>query len=174
MKTILLSLCIILFTTCLGQTNFKWEKIDTVSKTKEQIFSETKYFIAETWNSSKNIILDEDKDAGIIIIKGESYFKLPVFLTEVEYSYDYNVTFRIKNNKVKMEIDNVYCDGGFDVNRGTPMQKIEPFEGNHSPEIAVSEKKAEELMADLKRDLQFIVDSYDRHIKDPNYINSNW
>ena len=54
-----------------GQENFKWEKSDTIPKTKSQLYSNTKMFIAENWKSAKTVIQNEDIEAGIIFLKGK-------------------------------------------------------------------------------------------------------
>ena len=48
------------------------EKIDSVNKTKLQIYTDTKMFIAEYWKSAQNVIQNDDKDAGVILIKGST------------------------------------------------------------------------------------------------------
>ena len=53
-KLILTSIGII--SCMIGFTQTTFEKIDSVSKNKSQIYSDTKMFIAEYWKSSKDVI----------------------------------------------------------------------------------------------------------------------
>lgn len=71
-KTILLIAGIFIGFASFAQTNFKWEKIDSVAKTKSQLYSDTKMFIAETWKSSKDVIQNDDKEGGVLLIRGIS------------------------------------------------------------------------------------------------------
>lgn len=64
--TLLMLWCAVTF----GQINFRWEKIDSVAKSKSQIYSDTKMFIAETWKSSKSVIQNDDKENGAVFIEG--------------------------------------------------------------------------------------------------------
>ena len=55
-----------------SQTNFQWEKIDSVNKSKAQIYSDTKMFIAEVWKSANSVIQNDDKESGLILVKGST------------------------------------------------------------------------------------------------------
>lgn len=103
----------------LAQSNFEFVKTDSIQKTKEQIYSSTKMFIAETWKSSKEVIQNDDKEGGIILIKGktEINWEQPISLMKTTVYHDswysYNVTFRMKNSKYQIKIDNVAPDDEF-------------------------------------------------------------
>jgi hypothetical protein len=58
-----------------GQANFKWEVTDSSKKSASEIYSETKMFIAKTWKSSNEVIQNDDKEAGIILVKAISLQK---------------------------------------------------------------------------------------------------
>jgi hypothetical protein len=73
--------------------NFKWEKMDSVSKTKAQIYTDTKMFISEAWKSAKDVIQNDDKDGGVILVKGISSPKINFMMNAYEYVYKYNVSF---------------------------------------------------------------------------------
>ena len=66
-----------------SQTDFKWEKIDSVPKTKYQIYSDTKMFIAENWKSVQNVIQNDDKEAGLILVKGTTSIDMPFMLKSI-------------------------------------------------------------------------------------------
>src|SRR5664280_2357746 len=120
MKVSLFFIILLLFTlNSLAQSNFEFVKTDSIQKTKEQIYSATKMFIAETWKSSKEVIQNDDKDGGVILIKGkteikwEQPFNMPKMIIFHDSWYSYNVTFRMKNSKYQIKIDNVTPDDDF-------------------------------------------------------------
>ena len=72
MKKIILLTLVTFFNSAFSQTDFKWDKVDSVSKNKGQIYSDTKMFIAEFWKSAQNVIQNDDKEGGMILLKGVS------------------------------------------------------------------------------------------------------
>ncbi len=56
----------------IAQVDFRWEKIDSVDKSKSQIYSDTKMAIAELWKSAQSVIQNDDKEGGMILVKGAS------------------------------------------------------------------------------------------------------
>jgi len=149
-----------MFTLSNGQTkltneiNFKWEKTDSVAKTKSQIYSDTKMFIAEYWKSAQNVIQNDDKEAGVILVKGLCTITTSAWVND----YTYNVTFKMKENKYKIILDNVYAG-----------------KAHLKDALALADepdnKEQNEL---LKQDLQSIVDSYEEYIKKPSVSNGDW
>ena len=65
-----------------GQQNFQWERTDTISKTKSQLYADTKMFIAEEWKSAQNVIQNDDKETGSILIKGRQVNQLYIVLIQ--------------------------------------------------------------------------------------------
>lgn len=128
-----------------AQNNFQWEKIDSVSKTRSQIYTDTKIFIAEkmpkanmldtksqqksaivdviigtntsqTFNRSTPdrisqdiVFLNDDKDFGLIIIKGTVEQTMYFQLNSHIWFFSYLVEFHMKDNKYKININNVQC-----------------------------------------------------------------
>lgn len=163
--------------------NFKWEKIDSVSKTKVQIYTDTKMFISEAWKSAKNVTQNDDKDAGIILVKGSSIKKVSMFMQQYDYVYTYNVTFKMKDGKYKVTIDNVNMESAIFMNNPSAhIVSIPPFEGeDNCPDTGTlrspgpTKKKIIPMMESLKQDLQSIVDSYEKYIKNPsNTASGDW
>ena len=162
--------------------NFKWEKVDSVSKTKAQIYTDTKMFISEAWKSAKDVIQNDDKDGGVILVKGVSVSKVNVILSSLEYTYRYNVSFKMKDGKYKITIDNVYCESMIDVihNKLNVCALIQPFDGglDNAPAMGFSgipKKKSVEVVDALRSELQSIIDSYEKYIKNPaNTASSDW
>lgn len=161
-----------------SQTDFKWEKTDSVAKTKTQIYSDTKLFIAESWKSAQDVIQNDDKESGMILIKGIIKEEIVYGLSPYTYYYGYTVTFLMKDNKFKILLNNVTCNTTVaPVGARYTIPCLPPFEGENYPDVPnwanLSKKKQKELMSNLKADLQGIVDSYLISIKKQS-INSGW
>lgn len=53
-----------------SQENFKWDIVTEVpGLSKNELYSITKMFIAKTWKSANNVIQNDDKDAGQILVR---------------------------------------------------------------------------------------------------------
>ena len=176
-KTLLIGLSVLFFTVCNGQENFVWDKTDSVNKTKDQIYSDTKLFIAKTWNSAKHVIQNDDKEGGIIFVRAINIQNVSYALFLNSYTYNYDVTFKMKDFKCKIIIDNVICKKAItsDVETG----KIQPFEkdddfpkGTFGQRTAIPKKKGLKMMKQLKFELQEIVTDYENYIK--NSRTDNW
>ncbi len=162
---------------------FKWEKKDSVSKNKSQIYSDTKMFIAETWKSSKDVIQNDDKEGGIILIKAISTqtatYGKGMMSQHYRYVYSYNVTFMMKEGKYKIILNNVFCQNANLVGSTYLITEIQPFDGDNCPETGTFKKTGcpKEIilmMASFKSELQGIVDSYEKYIKTTSTTNSEW
>lgn len=157
-----------------GQDGFKWNKVDSVNKTKSEIYSDTKTYIAKTWNSAQNVIQNDDKDAGIILIKGSSKQSTVYCLSTFEYNYNYTITFMIKDNKVKILCSDVICNSAYGGN--VSINLLPPFDGENYTGTGMnklSKKKQLEVMGNLRSDLQNIIDKYLLFVKSPS-INTGW
>jgi hypothetical protein len=179
MKNLLIGLTLLfMINSVFAQTDFKWEKTDSIQKTKSQIYTDTKMFIAKTWKSAKDVIQNDDKDAGIILIKGKSVQNFNFALHQYEFIYDYTVTFKMKDGKYKVILENVYCSSAYEESRWQ-VKKIEPSDEIPYPLETgwISVKKAGMLMESLKAELQAIVDSFAKSMKStvsPRSSNDNW
>lgn len=164
-----------------AQTNFKWDIMDSIPKTKSQIYSDTKIFIAKTWKSAQNVIQNDDKESGNIIIKGSSIQKVNHSMNVFTYIYNYTVTFKMKDNKYKIIIDNVYCESAIPVGQAKfDIIKIEPFDGEYVKgetsmmNVTLPEKKAVTMITALKSELQLIADEYIKSMKTASSDNEDW
>jgi hypothetical protein len=167
---ILIITAFVSFTISVAQTNFKWEKIDSVAKSKAQIYSDTKMFIAETWKSAKNVIQNDDKDAGAIFIEGTVQKIGGSGLRVATFWYSYTVKFYIKEQKYKINIENVQFKTSDKA--GWTADVADEWPGGMK--CALSKKPWTELMTSLKSDMQKIVDDYAKYIKTPTGSNNSW
>ena len=162
---------ILILTLSYGQENFKWEKTDSIAKTKSQIYSDTKMFIAETWKSAKNVIQYDDKESGAIFIRGRIKKIAGNASRIADYWYSYSVKFYMKEQKYRIVIENVEfesCSNG----GGWIAQVANEYPG--AWHCSLWEKQWTELMTFLKMDMQNIIDDYERYIKISNVTNDNW
>ena len=157
-----------------GQSNFKWEKIYSVSKSKSEIYSLTKMYIAETWKSAQNVIQNDDKEGGIILVKGVHQQNAKFMGGVYVYVYNYSMAFRIKEGRYKVSLEDVHCKRAYMQSSGNPISTyLDPFEGDNCPETGtlanpgLPKKKAIIMMAELKKELQALFDTY------PIYLNKN-
>lgn len=172
MKKLLLFILSLITINLSSQINFKWEKIDSVAKNKTQIYSDTKLFISETWKSSQNVIQNDDRDGGIILIKGMTKQSCGNTLSALSFWYSYTVKFLMKDGKYKLIIENIRYESG-------PTEAWSQKELNPQDiypglwKAGVYEKAWTQIMTSLKTNMQNIVDSYDKSIKSTS-LNSGW
>lgn len=138
-------------------------------------------FISETWKSSKDVIENDDEENGIILVRGvvkQSMLK-SMGLVTFNYYYNYTVKFYFKDNKYKIVVNNVNfsltsCDGNSNgVYTPNKIEPIEEFENFARGRENLSKKDVKKFMDELKRDLQLIVDNYEKQIKEPS-LKSDW
>lgn len=161
-----------------AQSTYRVELIDSVDKTKNQIYSDTKMFIAEYWKSAQNVIQNDDKESGMILVKGiniqtrEINVLAPVF---PKWTYSYNVKFLMKDKKFKIIIDNIKC---VSANAGThDWPLIELCDGCEFPgfwETGIKKNDWVNLMESLKYSINNIANEYEKYILAPSQANSDW
>ena len=153
--------------------NFTWDKTDSVGKSKSQIYSDTKMFIAETWKSAQAVLQNDDKESGIVLIKGTILIEERFMSWTYKYYYGYNVTFKMKDNKYKIIIDNVYCDNAYVTDtRNSPVLKVDPFEGDNCPKLGLATSLPRNalinMMPKLKKKIDNIVIEYADYMQKPS------
>lgn len=159
-----------------GQVEFKWDVIDSISKPKDLIYSETKMFIAEFWKSAQDVIQNDDKDGGMILIKGESLQSSYFQMHDHNWTFSYTVKFMMRDNKFRIIIENVYCSSArcSDVEwPKMPVGDLYPVEKGMR-KTGLNEERYLEIMKSLKIELQNIVDRYQVHIKGSNKQKEDW
>lgn len=145
---------------------FIWEKIDSTKKTKEQLYTDTKLFIADEWKSAKDVIQNDDKEGGNILVKGLSnQITFNSLGATYSYTYIYNVTFKFKDSKYKFVIDNVKCYSTIGSSFDNKLF-IEPHDLADCPYMGKKfEEKCDLVMNSLKSELQDILEDYQKVIQ---------
>jgi hypothetical protein len=166
MKTILLLATLALaYGNLYSQENFRWEVTDSIEKPQAQIYSETKMFIAEKWKSAQSVIQNDDKDAGLILVKA-IFVYYPKNSNQFTYTYAYSVKFMFKENRFRIILSDVFNESAHVKGLHGEINHIEPFEGDNAPKqermkyFGLSKEKVILLRDNLKADLQSVVDSY--------------
>ena len=141
-------------------------------KTKAQIYSDTKMFIAETWKSANDVIQNDDKDGGMILVKGTTIQNVSIGMSKNSFTYSYNVKFLMKENKFKILVENLnYNNGPTAAWDGYDLKPQEVFPG--LIKAGISKKVWTGLMESLKIEMQSIVDRYEKAIKLPA-VKGDW
>jgi hypothetical protein len=158
-----------------SQTNFKWDAVDSVPKSKAQIYSETKLFISETWRSAKDVIQNDDKDGGIILVKGLSVQSMYYQMNDHRWTYSYTLKFLMKENKYRVILEDVKCVSAICGTNSWPL--VEACDNCEFPgymKTSLKKDRYDELLSSLKKDLQSIVDKYQKNMKEQNSKNGDW
>ena len=158
-----------------SQTNFKWDVVDSVPKIKSQIYSETKLFISENWRSAKDVIQNDDKDGGIILIKGLSTQSMYYQMNDHKWTYSYTLKIFMKDYKYRIIIENVKCISAVCGTNSWPL--IDACDDCEFPgymKTSLKKDRYDELLSTLKKDLQAIVDRFQKSINSQNSKNGDW
>lgn len=157
---------------CICQDGFKWEKTGEVSKTKDKIYADTKMFVAQYWKSAQDVIQNDDKETGVILIKGVTETHAEYSLNYYTYVYRYTVTFKMKDGKYLISLDGVHSESARASECNSSVIEIEPFEGEPTSKTVsfgscngIPKTKAIRMMDELKQNLQAVIDDYEAFIK---------
>ena len=176
MKKLLFTIAIgLVGMTAQAQTNFKWDEVDSISKTKTELYSLTKMYIAETWKSAQDVIQNDDKDGGMILVKGVSIQKPFYQMHTHNLVFSYSVKFLFKDNKYRIIIENVYCQSHrVEVYDWALMPVADTYPTEKGLRITTTnEEKYLEIMASLRNELQLIVDGYELYLKNNKGVTTN-
>jgi ATP sulfurylase len=96
-----------------AQSSLAWDTVITVNKTKDQLYTDTKMFIAEKWNSAQNVIQSDDKEAGTIVCVGAMFCTVINGGVNIgDAIYRYVVKFYVKDNKCRIVISDISWKSG--------------------------------------------------------------
>lgn len=162
MKTLLLIITISHGLVLYSQTDYKWDEVVETTGTQSDIYSRTKLFVAETWKSAKDVIQNDDKEAGIILLKAKSKQNIVFSLVDHVYYFSYTVKLYQKEGKARIVIEDVVCtdvfvEGGYSWPL-LPVSDTYPDKGLKT--TGMNEKNYLTIMASLKAELQSIVDKF--------------
>jgi Domain of unknown function (DUF4468) with TBP-like fold len=174
-KSVSIAFVLLMTTTVFCQSNFEWQIKDSVNKTKSEIYSITKQFIGTTWNSAQDVVQNDDKEGGVILVKGLTKSINFVHLgATYAYTYSYNVTIKMKENKYLFEINNVR----FHSTIGSSFDNKLVIEPHENEKCEYSNKKfgekCNQLMSSLKLELQEIADTFIKVMSSESISDGDW
>lgn len=176
MKKLMLFVLLIIVTNLFSQENYSWSIVDSISKSKDLLYKDTKVFISKTWKSAKTVTEIDDKESGHIMLKCKSI--QPVKNGGViigDAIYQYSVNFYFKENKIKFTLnDVVYNSNTINSMWDRYLNTLPQLEYPGLSKAGITEKGYKFLRDNLNNELQLIVDSYLISIKKPSTLNENW
>lgn len=161
--------------------NFNWEYIDTINKSKDEIYSLNKIFISKIFNEPDNVIKIDDKDGGIIIVTGKitiNGIDGLMISGSSKYYYDFSMSLYHKDNKYRIVINDVSFDKFVFNNTIYHNPAVQPFENGNYPNFVSKFKgdklKLDKMMNELKFKLNAIVLLYSNQIKKLAIQKDDW
>ena len=144
-----------------SQEFLSWSAVDTISKSKDILYSDAKNLIATNWKSSKSVIQLDDKENGQIMIKGvvkQNITSLGFTLPGNVY-YNYTINFLFKDNKFKITLNNVGYESET-LGRGWGNYLINTPQPEYpgAKVCGMQKKDYNKLIERLKNDLQGLFD----------------
>lgn len=106
---------------------YQFELIDTLEKTKDQLFSKATIWMATTFNSSNTVIQLKDKDAGKIIGKAKIQVNGPLngIGQPLGYDYvDYTISIDVRDGRYRCILSDFYHEGGLHKSGNTLEQSV--------------------------------------------------
>jgi hypothetical protein len=158
-----------------GQELAKMERIDSVSKSKDQIYADTKMFIAEYWKSAQNVIQNDDKENGVILVKGSMKESLVFMMNTHDYYYSYSVKFFMKEGRYRILLDNVKCSSAVCAGNSWPLVEfcdVCEYPG-YGPTGMPKEAWAK-LQLMIGKEFSNLFDGYSNYIKSTSITNADW
>ena len=76
-------------------------------KTKDELYTLSRLWIAETYNSAEAVITFEDKETGVLRGTGIGNIYVKENFIKPHWEFSYNLSISVKNNKVKLEFHNI-------------------------------------------------------------------
>lgn len=181
MKKVLFMAICLFSTLSIKAQEFKFEKIIEVNKTQSELYSLSKMFVADFWNSAKNVTQNKDDAAHTIQLKAIKDIEVKAGMGLVNlYTYKYSVKLQAKDNKCRVQIYDVECIEAYQIGLGKEYKipPIQPFTGNDTDQKTksmgkgVSKKKAVEMMQELNSFFNLIITSYEKQLE--NSADDNW
>jgi hypothetical protein len=129
-----------------GNLNFH-EVVQVDSASKEQLYLRAKVFFANAFNSAKDVIQMDDREAGIIIGKGWDNIFIKIALHQVPLKMWYSVKIQSKDGRYKCEVYDISYQGETSV-RGYPADVFSNknyFKANGQPRDVNEKYKLETI-----------------------------
>lgn len=161
--------------------DFKFEKVIEVSKTQSELYSLSKIFVADFWNSAKNVTQNQDDASSTIQLKAIKDMEVKGGMGLVNlYTYKYSVKLQAKDGRCRIQIYDIECIEACQLGLGTEnkIPIIQPFIGDDTDQKTkslgkgISKEKAVNMMQELKSFFNSIILDYEKQLKDSS--DDNW
>lgn len=181
MKNVLFVVISLFLSLSINAQDFKFEKIIEISKSQSELYSLSKMFVADFWNSAKNVTQNQDDASSTIQLKAIKDCEIKAGMGVLNlYTYKYSVKLQAKDNKCRIQIYDIECIDAYQSLLGAKhkIPQIQPFTGDDTEQKTksmgkgISKKKAVEMMNNLTSFFNSIILSYENQLKSSN--DDNW
>ena len=148
-------------------------KIDTVSKTKERIYLDSKRFISDYWKSTPAVVDYDSEEDGIIVIKALSKHQVSITMQTLTYWFAYKLTIEIKEGRYRVKISNVWCErttttGDYELVRPPINEYTTPMKMN------IPRKKYWNMMEELTEYIEDVCEEVNNYLQLPSVVDEEW
>lgn len=174
MRKVILMLAMILPMNVFSQ-EFEFEKVINVDKSKEMLYSASKSFVADFWNSAKTVTQNEDEISCTLQLKALKTMEVKVGMgMYCSYDYVYRVKIQAKEKRCRIQIYDVYCKDAWQDGLGgkQDIPEIQPFNGDNTEQKTkkmgrgISKEKAVEMINGLKSYFENIISQYETSVSE--------
>jgi hypothetical protein len=160
----------ILTTTVFGQQfEMSLDKTFESNETKNDLYLKAKVFIAERFKSASDVIQLDDKENGMLLIKGSIKETFIFQLSSLDYYFSFTMKIYIKENKYRVVVSDVY-------NSLAPYKHntllINKYRGAFADNL--TKNKYWDLMESLSKNLNSFVTSFENHMSKQPSIKEGW
>jgi hypothetical protein len=153
-------------------SSFEFKLIDSVSASKQELYTRARQFVALQFKDSKEVIQMDDKEAGKIICKGTLMPSAKAALGVPVQSYiEFTMTIDLKDNKYRCVLSNFYHNGivgrtdGFGIGGDLNNEKQKSNEG-------LTKKYWGRIKDETKREAQQLLLAMKTAMYQPNKVDS--
>jgi hypothetical protein len=144
------------------------EVVELEGFSKDEIYTKTKLWIAQSYKSPQDVLQLDDKESGVIVIKG---------IFEISPAYvHYTFTIKIKDGKMKLDTDHIYSDsskGNPNYGWGYAEEWIEgKCNGYKQPKFTL--KQLSNIANTTIDKINSLYNSLESSIKEPLLIEEDW
>jgi hypothetical protein len=144
------------------------EVVELEGFSKDEIYTKTKLWIAQSYKSPQDVLQLDDKESGVIVIKG---------IFEISPAYvHYTFTIKIKDGKMKLDTNHIYSDssvGNANYGWGYAEEWIDG-KANGYKQPKGSLKRLSNIANSTVDSINSLYDRLEQSIKKPTYEDEEW
>jgi hypothetical protein len=155
-----------------SQENFKWERVVELKGSRLDLHTKATKVLPGLFNWSYSEIDDTYTKFGMRIWSAtEVNLPIDLGMDKVTYYFTYVFTVEFKDNKYRVEIDDLSFGKSFH-NRYTDIPLTDNYDGEKSYNI--SKRAHKKVMRDLKATLTTLINSFERGMKNATLPTDEW